>query len=88
MYAVVEWIDEDPKQVSVVPQTWMNTANGGNSCYWPPNSIAKKLKRKDFETLQLPKPEENWTEHRVRCLRPEGMCVLRLHCKNHLRLWN
>ena len=75
MYAVVEWVDEDPRQVSVVPLTWIVEGNGETSamCYWPPECIAKKLKPKDFETLRLPAPAvENWSRHRVRCLRIEG----------------
>ena len=72
MYAVVEWVDENPRQVSVVPLTWIIEGNGEALCYWPPECIAKKLKRKDFETQRLPAPVEDWSRHRVRCLRIEG----------------
>jgi len=78
MYAVVEWVDEHPKQVSVVPHTWNLERNGETWCYWPPDSIAKKLKPKDFEALRLPLPDDNWSMHRVRCLRIEGMCFIGL----------
>jgi hypothetical protein len=72
MYAVVEWVEEDPKQVSVVPEIWIDKEDGRTSCYWPPHNIAIKLKKKDFELLRLPQPSENWSKHRIRCLRIEG----------------
>ena len=73
MYAVVEWVDGDPRQVSVVLLTWIIEGNGEGLRYWPPECIANNLKRKDFETLRLPAPLENGSRHRVRCLRIEGI---------------
>ena len=61
MHAIVEWLDEDPPQVSVVPQTWITNFDDTTYCYFPPQNIAKRLKRKNFETHKLPVPDENWS---------------------------
>jgi hypothetical protein len=83
MHAIVEWLDEDPPQVSVVPQTWITNIDDTTHCYWPPQNIAKRLKRKDFETHQLPVPDENWSTHRIRCLRVEGSKTSHFYCNNN-----
>ena len=70
MYAVVEWVDEDPRQVSVVPKSWLD-ANKTRS-FWPPNDVAKKIKTKDFASLSLPTPTTDWSQHNILCLRLEG----------------
>ena len=41
-------------------------------CYWPPKDVSKRIKSKDFETLNVPMPETNWTLHNVKCTRTEG----------------
>ena len=70
MYAIVEWTDENPPQVSVVPKSWLSEDQ--TKCHWPPNEVAKKMKRKDFEKLTMPTPDKEWIAHNVKCMRTEG----------------
>jgi hypothetical protein len=76
MYAIVVWVDEDPRQVSVVPKLWLN--DDETKCFWPPPEIAKKLKLTDFQNLSLPALDSNWSRHNVRCLKMEGVFVFLL----------
>jgi len=69
MYAVVEWVDTNPRQVSVVPKSWLD--KDSTISYWPPSDVAKSITKKNFERLQLP----HWTQHKIRCLRLEGNLV-------------
>ena len=48
MYAIVEWVGEDLRQVSVVPKSRMN--ENATTCVWPPPDIARKIKRKDLNS--------------------------------------
>jgi len=50
MFSVVEWVDENPLQVSAVPTSWLIQVDGKTRSYWPPTHVANKITKKDFQS--------------------------------------
>jgi hypothetical protein len=68
MFAIVEWLDGN--EVSVVPLSWIVSADGVTFSYWPPNKLSAKAK--DCIIRKQSSPELDWQRYSVRVIRTEG----------------
>jgi hypothetical protein len=73
MFAVVEWKNTSPKQISIVPISWLFGEGDDQMSYWPSHltsdsAIANSVKK-------LIEPTDKWTSHPVKCLSVKGRTV-------------
>jgi len=67
MFAVVEWLYERHKEVSVVPLSWILTVEGQKMSYWPPGSVKSQSIIKTGQP-----PSTSWPMYPVSVLKTEG----------------
>jgi len=67
MYSIVEWVGEDPPQVSAVPSNWLETDGDGYLwSYWPSSSA------EGSSFKQRSQPKSTWKKYRVRLIGTAG----------------
>jgi len=89
MFAVVEWLYERSREVSVVPLSWIVNDEHDTSqvlCYWPSGNVKASIIKRGHP------PSQSWPTYPVRLLRTEGKITPRLQVKEKkvaklLKLW-